>query len=234
MEQIKDSVKNCKDIINAFKKIDEYKLQKLYEFNFISKDDTLDILKRINSIMKFRFSSMSNENDEYENLTEIELYEIIITKLEAMLILYNDLRNGDFYYISGYITKKKKFIDDYMDSVNIDNIIEYIQFYEGNDNIIKCEDLSKDKKNILIPFYGIKQIEPIDDRTTVMILSMPTKIRESELTNVLLPKEFNRLKTYKYINNLCVALYENKKVILTSCSILGVMVLVYLFVQDVS
>src|SRR6266853_2012979 len=211
MEQLRKSVQNCKDIIETLRKIDKDKIHKMYEFNFISKDDTLDLIKKINLLTKSIHSSfLLDDKNEYENLTELKLYKIVKMKLEFISISYNYPRrdiDDNIYGIQCIITRKKAAIDNIV-NIGIEDIMEYIHFYERNENIIKCEDLDKDKKNTYTTFYGIKQVEPIDDRTTVMIIAKTNKSNETEYTNVLHPIEFNGFKTYKLIVSMGVAFYE--------------------------
>src|SRR6266853_1319499 len=150
MEQIKRAVNDCKDIIETLKKIDVLTLQKLYEFNFLNTDDTLDLLNRIDS--KIKYSS----NDEYKNLTDIELYEIIIIKLDSLNKASKDLINDACYIISN-----KRFIVDRIYPLEIKNKMIYVNLYEQNKNIIKWEDLNKDKISRLTSVCGIKQIDSI-------------------------------------------------------------------------
>src|SRR6266853_4650721 len=119
MEQIKRAVNGCKDIIETLKKIDVLTLQKLYEFNFLNTDDTLDLLNRIDS--KIKYSS----NDEYKNLTDIELYEIIITKLDSL----NEASKDQINDVRSTIANKE-FIVAHIQPLEIKNKMIYVNLYE--------------------------------------------------------------------------------------------------------
>src|SRR6266853_298295 len=195
MEQIKRAVNGCKDIIETLKKIDDSTLQKLYEFNFLNNDDTQDLLNRIDSKIK------------YDNLTDIELYEIIIIKLDSLNESSKDLINDACSIIAN-----KKFIVDHIQPLEIKNKMIYVNLYERNGDNTKWEDLDKDKISRLTSVCGIKQIEPIDERTSVMILRTRYHWNDEAMkfTNVLLPIEFNGFKTYKLLEGISVNLNDNK------------------------
>src|SRR6266853_633152 len=89
MDKLKDVVNDCKFIIETLRKIDKDKIHKIYEFNFVSKDDTLDLIKKIDLLTKLIHPSFTLDDDEYENLTEIELYKIVKIKLSFIASSYN-------------------------------------------------------------------------------------------------------------------------------------------------
>src|SRR5271167_2952846 len=105
MEQLNEAVKNCDFIIEKLGEINAVDLQKLYDCEYISKSVTLDLTERINKLIEVPAKfEIEDEDEEFENeQNEIELYEIIKIKLNALLSLCNDKKinknTNDIYNI---------------------------------------------------------------------------------------------------------------------------------------
>jgi hypothetical protein len=197
MEQVNESIKNCDYIIQKLGEINAKDLRKLYDCEYISKSITHNLIKRIDKLFEV---TPKPEDEQVGN--EVELYNIIKTKLNLLLSSCNNKTLNGISEIACTIRNKKLLLD-----YDFKGVLDIMNFIEHNKSFVKSEDI--DNFNL----HGVQAVRHIEnpdgERTCVMTVITDIKSR-SKCIDILLPKQYNNFRTYKLVIGINVKFVNYK------------------------